>query len=164
MPASNARRGVLALLLAALIPCVFGSIEMARAATHAVSIADFAFAPATLTITVGDTVTWTNEDPLVHTATSTSGAFDTGDLGQGESSSVTFTTPGTYPYLCAPHPDMTGQVIVLAAAATPTPAPGGGPIPDVAMRSRLPPSAVLLAGLLLVGWAGLAAVARRRSS
>jgi plastocyanin len=162
MPGSNARRGVLALLLAALILFVLGSIEMARAATHAVSIADFAFAPATLTITAGDTVTWTNEDAAVHTATSTSGAFDTGNLGQGQFASVTFTTPGTYPYLCTPHPDMTGQVIVLAAAATPTPIPAGGPIPDVAMRPPLPRSVALLAGLLLVGWAGLAAIARRR--
>jgi plastocyanin len=162
MPTSTARRGVLALLLAALILFMLGSIEMARAATHAVTIADFAFAPATVTITVGDTVTWTNEDPVVHTATSTSGAFDTGELGQGESSSVTFTTPGTYPYRCTPHPNMTGQVIVMAPAAAPTPASGGAPIPDVAMRPGLRANAALLAGLQLIGWAGLAVITRRR--
>ena len=160
MPVSTARRGVLALLLAALILFVLGSIEMARAATHAVAIADFAFSPATLTITAGDTVTWTNEDPVVHTATSTTGAFDSGDLAQGESFSLTFTTPGTYAYLCTPHPSMTGQIVVEAAAPAPSPA-GGGTIPDVAMRAELPASGVLLVGLLLVGWAGLAVIARR---
>ena len=163
MPASTARRGALALLLAGLILFVLGSIEMARAATHAVTIADFAFAPATLTIAAGDTVTWTNEDPIVHTATSTTGAFDSGDLAQGESFSVTFTTPGTYPYLCTPHPTMTGRIVVQAAAPAPTvaPAPAGGSVPDVAMRPAWPASGVIVAGLLLVGWAGLAVIARR---
>ena len=162
MPVSTARRGVLALLLAALILFVLGSIEMARAATHAVAIADFAFAPATLTITAGDTVTWTNEDPVVHTATSTTGAFDSGDLDQGDSFSLTLTTPGTYAYLCTPHPSMTGQIVVQAAAPASTPAGGGGTVPDVAMRAESPSSALLLVGLLLVGWAGLAVLAGRR--
>ena len=64
MPLSTARRGALAVLLAALILFVLGSIELARAATHAVTISEFAFSPATLTVTAGDTVTWTNEDPV----------------------------------------------------------------------------------------------------
>src|SRR5688572_19229351 len=130
MPASTARRGALALLLAALILFVLGSIELARAATHAVTIANFAFSPPMLTVTSGDTVTWTSEDSTVHTATSATGAFDSGDLAQGESFSFTFTTPGTYAYICSPHPDMTGQIVVQAAApaatAGPTPAGEGG--------------------------------------
>jgi amicyanin len=163
MPVSTASRGVLAVLLAALILFVLGSIEMARAATHTVTIVDFAYSPATVTITAGDTVTWTNEDAVVHTATSTTGAFDTGDLAQGESYSVTFTTSGTYAYLCTPHPSMTGQIVVQAA---PAPAPtaaagGGGTIPDVAMRAELPSSLAVVTGLLLLGWAGLAVIARR---
>jgi plastocyanin len=162
MHASTARRGALAVLLAALILFVLGSIELARAATHAVTIADFAFAPATLTITAGDTVTWTNEGPVVHTATSTTGAFDSGDLAQGESYSLTFTAPGTYAYLCTPHPEMTGQIVVQAAAAAPSAAPSPGePLPDVAMRPGWPTNAALLAGLLLLGGAGLAGIARR---
>jgi LPXTG-motif cell wall-anchored protein len=165
MPASTARRSALALLLAALILFVLGSIEMARAATHAVAIADFAFSPPMLTITAGDTVTWTNEDPVVHTATSATGAFDSGDLAQGDSFSFTFTTPGTYAYICTPHPEMTGQIVVQAAApaqtATPAPAGGGGAIPNVAMRPGWPNSALLAAGLLLIGGAGLLVIARR---
>jgi plastocyanin len=160
MPASTARRGALALLLAALILFVLGSIEMARAATHAVTISDFAFSPATLTITAGDTVTWTNDDPIVHTATSATGAFDSGDLAEGASFSVTFTTPGTYDYVCTPHPTMTGRIVVQAAVAAPSPA-GGGQVPDVAMPQEWPANTALLVGLLLVGGAGLAVIARR---
>lgn len=162
MPVSTARRGVLALLLAVAILFVLGSIELARAATHTVAIADFAFAPATLTITAGDTVTWTNEDPVVHTATSTTGAFDSGDLAEGESFSLTFTAPGTYAYLCTPHPGMTGQITVVAAAPAPTaPSGGGGALPDVAMRPEWTTSALVATGLLLLGGAGLVVIARR---
>ncbi|HEY6607824.1 MAG TPA: cupredoxin family copper-binding protein [Candidatus Limnocylindria bacterium] len=102
-----------------------------RAATHAVTIADFAFGPQELTITAGDTVTWTNEDAMVHTATSVNGAFDSGDLAQGASYSLTFTSPGTYDYLCTPHPSMTGRIVVLAAP-TPSAAPSGE-LPNVAL-------------------------------
>lgn len=91
------------------------------AATRAVTISDFAFSPRTITINVGDRVRWTNTDAVVHTATATSGAFDTGDLGEGESASVRFTIAGTYRYVCTPHPTMTGTIRVRAA--------GGGSLP-----------------------------------
>ena len=138
--------------------------------SNAVEIADFAFSPPILTIAAGDTVTWTNADPVVHTSTSTSGAFDSGDLDQGESYSVTFTTPGTYDYLCTPHPTMTGRIVVQAASAstpTPTIAPpsNGGSIPNVAM-STPSPSIPLLAGIVLIILCALATgvEGRRRQS
>jgi plastocyanin len=163
MPVSTARRGALALLLAALVLFVLGSIEIARGATQAVTIDDFAFSPATLTITAGDTVTWTNQDTTTHTATSNTGVFDSGDLDPGDAFSFTFTTPGTYEYHCTPHPTMTGQIVVQAAAATPLPTPaGGGTVPDVAMRPGWPATAFLATGLLLLGWAGLLVIGRRR--
>jgi plastocyanin len=87
------------------------------AATRAVTISDFAFSPRTITINVGDRVRWTNTDAIVHTATATSGAFDTGDLGEGESASVRFTVPGTYRYVCTPHPTMTGTIRVRATSS-----------------------------------------------
>ena len=58
---------------------------IALAADHAVAISGSAFSPATVTVTVGDTVTWTNTDQISHTATADGGAFDTGTLGNGES-------------------------------------------------------------------------------
>jgi amicyanin len=163
MSASIARRSVLALLLAALVLFLLGSIELARGATQTVTIADFAFSPATVTITAGDTITWTNTDPIVHTVTSTTGTFDSGDLAQSDSFSVTFTTPGAYDYFCTPHPTMTGQIVVQAAAPGPTAAPSvaTGPLPNVAMAAEWPANTAILIGLLLVGGAGLAVIARR---
>ena len=163
MTASTARRGALALLLAGLVLFLLGSIELARAATQTVTISDFAFSPATVTIAAGDTVTWTNTDPVVHTATSTSGAFDSGDIAQGDTFSFTFTTPGTYDYFCTPHPTMTGRIVVQAAApaVTAVPSPAGGPLPNVAMPQEWPANTLILIGMLLVGGAGLLVIARR---
>jgi len=94
---------------------------VAVAATRAVAISGFAFSPSSLTINVGDRVTWTNSDAVAHTATATGGAFDTGDIGQGQSASVRFTTAGTYAYYCTPHPSMTGTIRVRAASGGGTP-------------------------------------------
>ena len=129
--------------------------------THTVEIVDFAFSPPTLTIVAGESVTWTNADQAMHTATSGSGAFDSGDLDPGESFTFTFMTPGTYAYLCTPHPAMTGSIVVLATSV-PTPAPtvappgGGGTIPNVAMRPSATPSVPQLAGIALLILASLA--------
>jgi len=166
-------RITLVALVMAVLPMTLAATTPARATTHAVEIANFAFAPATLTITVGDTVTWTNQDAVAHTATSTTGVFDSGDLEQGESYSVTFTAPGTYDYLCTPHPSMTGRVVVLAAAtpvpATPapasaTPAPASGsPLPDVAMEREAGINLAQILGVaFLVLGAGIAAVRVRQ--
>ncbi|CAN5549075.1 hypothetical protein BH23CHL10_BH23CHL10_00970 [soil metagenome] len=167
-------RITLVALVVAVLPMTLAATTPARAATHAVEIADFAFAPATLTITVGDTVTWTNQDAVAHTATSTTGVFDSGDLEQGESYAVTFTAPGTYDYLCTPHPSMTGRVVVVAAAATPvpsTPAPAsatpaptsGAPLPDVAMEREAGINLAQILGVaFLVLGAGIAAVRVRQ--
>ena len=160
MPGSTARRGALAILLAAIVLFALGSLEMARGATHAVAIADFAFSPATLAIAAGDTVTWTNEDAVAHTATSTTGAFDSGLLDQGESFSLTFTTPGTYDYLCTPHPSMTGRIVVQAAPAAPSAPAGGGQVPDVALPASDGGAPLVGLGLVLLT-AGLALAVRR---
>lgn len=66
-----------------------------------------------LEITVGDTVTWTNEDDgVIHTVTAADESFDSGFLAPGESWSYTFTEPGEFEYLCMPHPWMRARVIV----------------------------------------------------
>ena len=87
------------------------------AASASVTIRDFAFAPATVTVNEGDTVTWTNADSTIHTATAEDGSFDTGSLRKGESGSATFTSAGTISYICTPHPYMKGTVVVQAASA-----------------------------------------------
>jgi LPXTG-motif cell wall-anchored protein len=90
---------------------------VARAAASAnVTIKDFEFAPATVTVNVGDTVTWTNNGPTAHSATATDGSFDTDVYPKGESRSHTFESAGSFAYFCKPHPNMKGTVIVQAAS------------------------------------------------
>lgn len=88
--------------------------EAAQATTGqtAVTIQNFAFSPATLTVKVGDKVTWTNKDSAGHSATADDGSFDTGVLAQGQSGSITFSKAGTYTYHCSVHPMMKGTIIV----------------------------------------------------
>jgi plastocyanin len=94
-------------------------------ADQAVTIEGFAFSPKTVTVNVGDTVTWTNNDTVTHTATS-AGNFDTGNIGGGASKSVTFQTAGTFAYVCSIHSSMTGTVVVRAASGGST---GGSTTP-----------------------------------
>jgi plastocyanin len=82
------------------------------AAEYDVDIVNFAFDPAALTVTEGDTVTWTNLDQVPHTATADDATWDSGTLEHGESWSYTFETSGTWDYHCTVHPMMTGSVIV----------------------------------------------------
>jgi plastocyanin len=78
-----------------------------------VAIANFAFAPATLTVKKGTTVTWTNNDTVAHTVTADSGEGpNSGDIDKGETYQYTFNTAGTFKYHCKPHPQMTATVIV----------------------------------------------------
>ncbi|HUS36356.1 MAG TPA: PQQ-dependent sugar dehydrogenase [Verrucomicrobiae bacterium] len=91
-----------------------------RAATFTVNIRNFAFDPATTTIQVGDTVTWINNDLIQHTATSDSGAFNSGFLSQDQSFSHTFSAAGSFPFHCTPHPDMAGTIVVQGGAQGPT--------------------------------------------
>lgn len=108
------RRLTLAATTAALAMAVgAGSV---LAADGAVTIAGFAFDPTTITVQVGDSVTWTNQDSTAHTATA-NGAFDTGNIANGASKSITFATAGTFAYHCTIHPTMTGTVVVQAGTA-----------------------------------------------
>ncbi len=65
-----------------------------------------------LRITPGTTVTWTNEDAMLHTVTAVDGSFDSGFLEEGDTWSYTFDEVGEYEYLCLPHPWMIARVIV----------------------------------------------------
>jgi plastocyanin len=77
-----------------------------------VTIADFAFGPAELSVAAGTTVTFVNNDSAPHTATADDGSFDTGGLETGESATVTLDEPGTHHYVCTYHPRMTGTITV----------------------------------------------------
>jgi plastocyanin len=76
-------------------------------------IIEFVFTPQHMQVSVGDTVTWTNQDEAPHTATADDDSFDTGTLSQGDSGEVTFEEAGTFTYFCEIHPDMLGAVTVV---------------------------------------------------
>ena len=91
----------------------------AAAVTKSVSIGDNFFSPSSLSVSIGDTVQWSNNGNLVHTATGQN--FNSGNLGRGETFSFRFTTPGTYQYSCQIHGvSMSGTIIVQS---------GGEPYP-----------------------------------
>ena len=63
----------------------------------------------------GTTVTWTNQDDIPHTVTSTTKQFKSKALDTDDKFSFTFTTPGSYEYFCSLHTHMTGTIVVEAA-------------------------------------------------
>ena len=77
------------------------------------------FVPATLTVSKGTTVTWTNGDSTLHTVTSGSAEagnsgteFDSSYLAAGKTFQHPFNTAGTFDYYCTLHPFMKGKVVV----------------------------------------------------
>jgi LPXTG-motif cell wall-anchored protein len=96
------------------------------AGSGAVTIADFQFTPAQITVNQGDTVTWTNSGPSAHSATATGGSFDTGIFPAGQSRSHTFNEAGTFSYICTPHPQMHGTIVVQASQSGDTPDSNAG--------------------------------------
>jgi plastocyanin len=111
----------------------------AWAAVRPVDIANFAFSPQSVTITVGDTVTWTNKDAAAHSAR-VPGVGTTNVLTQGQSGSLPFMAAGNFPYDCGVHgPAMPGTVMVRAAATQPPPPPTPVPTPvPTAVRTPVP--------------------------
>jgi plastocyanin len=136
------------------------AVPTVLAASRGVSVRDFAFAPKTVTIRVGDRVTWTNRDTVEHTATARNGSFDTGLLGQGESRSIRFNVAGTYRYICTPHPSMTATVVVRAAAGG-LPPPNTDTVVDVGIAASDAPLGALAVVGLVGGLVALRSFRRR---
>lgn len=93
---------------AAEAPCV----ASAAGGEVEVAIADFAFNPADITATVGQTVTFTNNDSAPHTATLDDGSCTTPNIASGAADGLTFNAAGTYPFHCNVHPNMKGTITV----------------------------------------------------
>lgn len=130
-------RSVIRRLLFAAIG-ILPFVVMVPSAAHAqdssgptVVMSDFEFAPQSITIPVGSTVTWRNDGPSAHTATAGDTSFSTGILKKGQSRTATFNQIGSISYICTLHPQMTGTVVVESVGSSiddaPTskkPAPG----------------------------------------
>ena len=119
-----------ALLPIVLIAVTFGAGLAARVTPAAartgsqqgaqvmITIANFLYMPATVTVRVGDTVTWINTDRAPHTVDSDNSGFNSGNMSQGATFSYVATTPGTYTYYCVYHPFMRATLVVTSAATT----------------------------------------------
>jgi len=77
-----------------------------------ITISGFKFDPDTVTVTIGTTVTWTNQDTTAHTVVADDGSWKSDSLAKGATFSFTFDKAGTYTYICSIHPTMKGTVIV----------------------------------------------------
>ena len=105
-------------LLAAALPelTAAGEAVVAAAASPAtIKIDNFTFAPATLTVTAGTTVTWKNEDDSPHRIGDKNGTFKSAALDTDDTFSHAFAAPGEYPYICTIHPYMVGKIVVKPA-------------------------------------------------
>ena len=102
-----------ALLLAGPLDSTVKAQQAAPTAAE-VKVDNFSFSPATLTVAVGTTVTWTNHDDIPHTVVSTDDprAFRSKVMDTDEKFSYTFTKAGSFAYFCSIHPKMTGTVVV----------------------------------------------------
>ena len=143
-------------LAAMLMGATVGSSQFG---VQSVTIKGFAFSPGSITVRVGDSVEWTNNDAVAHTATADDGSWNAGTIAAGQTAQVSFDAAGTFPYHCAIHASMHGTVVVEAAApATDTadpPAPAGW----TGARS----GSLLAVGTLLTALMGVHIGRRRRA-
>jgi plastocyanin len=146
-----------------------------KSASASVSVGDNFYAPTSVTVAVGDTVTWNNNGQAPHSATANDGSFDTGVFDPGGSRSVTLDSPGTISYYCTVHGQaQSGTIRVLAASGGGGGGGGGGSAgssasgsdtseasavasPDAAGDANtLPMTGMAVGGLAVVGFALLA--------
>ena len=136
----------LAALLVVVVTLGLPLVALATPGTT-VDIKDFAYAPGTISVGVGASVTWTNSDGVPHTATARDQTFTTGLIQPGGSATVTFSAVGTFQYYCDPHRQMVGAVTVVPAA----PATDTDPDPVMSSAASDDPSlALLLAGAIVI--------------
>jgi plastocyanin len=146
-----------------------------KSASASVTMGDFFFSPTSVSVAVGDTVTWRNTGQAPHNAVADDGSFKTPDLNNGQSASHTFRQAGSFSYLCTIHPQMTGTVRVLSSGGSGGGGGGGGDAagsassgsapseasaaasPDAAGDANtLPMTGMAAGGLAMVGFALLA--------
>ena len=101
------RAVTLAVALAVLTPPAVRAAEPIKISAH-----NFMFAPTSMTVSAGTTVTWTNLDDEPHTVVSDIGLFRSGAMDTNESFTFKFDKPGTYHYTCSIHPRMVGTIVV----------------------------------------------------
>jgi plastocyanin len=114
--ATGAASALTAIFVATAPTLALAQTPPPRAVVH---IANFTFAPRTLTVEPGQPVRFVNDDNEPHTATAVDKSFDSGGLDQHNAFEHAFSKPGTYAYFCEMHPYMKGTIVVKARAAKP---------------------------------------------
>ena len=111
-----------------------------------INISGFQFLDKEISINVGTTITWTNKDNSIHTASSIDYKFDSGYLNQNQYYEFKFRSAGIYTYRCNLHSGMIGKISVftengLLIDPTPTPSPTSTPTPNNSnQRDQISPS------------------------
>lgn len=135
---------------AAISPTPGPATSTPASGTSTVNIQGYQYQPKDHVVALGSTVRWTNLDADSHSATSSTGAFDSGGLGQNGTYEKTFTTAGRYDYFCMYHPGMTGSITVqtsdgsvptagpsntptMTRTPQPTNTPGGAPVTEASI-------------------------------
>jgi plastocyanin len=146
-PGRHVRRWTLPAGLLMALGIVALSVAPATATDHRVTIQQYAYGPSSMSVSQGDTVTWTNLDTVEHDVVVTRGpaSFRSPLLSKGQSWSHTFTSPGTYSYICSVHPEMRAAIVAAPAppptTAAPAPAPTtAAPVPTPTRPSATPKS------------------------
>lgn len=111
-PLTHARRRRVRAAFCAALAAGIGCSPRPRPTASVVHIRAFEFAPAADTVQAGDTVVWTNEDVVPHTATALEKTFDSGGIEVGRAWRYVARAPGAYPYACTFHPTMRGLLVV----------------------------------------------------
>jgi plastocyanin len=103
-------------LVAASLLLAMTQVATAAGTGVTVTIDNFTFSPADLTIVPGTTVTWVNNDDIPHVVVETNKAFRSKALDTDDKFSFTFNTAGEFSYFCSLHPHMTGKITVKPGA------------------------------------------------
>jgi plastocyanin len=158
----------LAIVIAATAVGFLAAEALAQQTTEVDAKDDNTFAPPTITVKVGDTITFRNVGKGLHTATASDKSFDTGNMTGGQSKAIKLTKAGKIPYVCIYHEalGMKGEITVEAAAgaqpAAASPSPSASPSPAAAATTAANqdvdaqvPKGIKLFPLLGGGLAGL---------
>jgi plastocyanin/uncharacterized membrane protein len=125
------------LLIAALAPATFAAGQ--AGSTQLVVMKKMRFNPPVLTVRVGDTVEWRNEDIFARTATADDKSFDSGLVQPGQSWQTTFSNAGDVNYHCGPHPNMKARIVVVSSSAQTESTRNKGNVSE-SIRFRIPNS------------------------
>ena len=152
-----------------------GGKEAKASASASVSVGDNFYSPASVTVNVGDTVSWKNDGAAQHSATADDGSFDTGVFGPGSSRSHTFNSAGTFSYFCTVHGQAQSGTVRVQSASGGSGKGGGASVPGpteadavasagaAGSSTSLPATGLAALGLGIVGLAllGSGAAIRR---